>query len=345
MSEQISLDNKPEAVPDLKERIGGILLKNRYTLEELALAVKADAAEVSKALDQLIASGKNVTVTTQGIGIEKDVELNKDRITVNLGNGDILSHKFAVTADNHLASKYSRLDVLNALFDWWESEGVETVYQLGNIIDGEFRFNKFDLLAYGIEAQIDYLIENWPERKGITTKFITGDDHEGWYIQREGINVGQYIQDKAQRAGRNDLEYIGHMERNISFVNGEGSSWMRLIHAGGGSTYATSYTSQKYVESLQGGEKPNIVLVGHYHKFDYGYPREVRIIQAACTEDQTPFMRKKKIQAMVGGVLIDFKQDRHGMIHRFNVCFEPFYDRGFYKGRTWRYHWNKEGQL
>jgi len=24
--------------------------------------------------------------------------------------------------------------------------------------------------------------------------------------------------------------------------------------------------------SYQGGEKPNVLLIGHYHKFEYGYP-------------------------------------------------------------------------
>jgi len=71
------------------------------------------------------------------------------------------------------------------------------------------------------------------------------------------------IEDEAKRNGRNDLIFIGHMERDIEYKQAKGSSIIRVIHAGGGSAYAVSYTSQKYVESLQGGEKPQIVLVGH----------------------------------------------------------------------------------
>lgn len=78
--------------------------------------------------------------------------------------------------------------------------------------------------------------------------------------------------------------------------------------------------------------------MGHYHKFEYGYPREVHIVQCGCTQDQTPFMRKKKIQAMIGGVTIDFSQDEQGIIHGFGVRFHPFYDRDFYKGKAWQYH-------
>ena len=110
-----------------------------------------------------------------------------------------------------------------------------------------------------------------------------------------------------------------------------------MIHAGGGSTYAISYSAQKIVESYQGGEKPAILLIGHYHKYDVGYPREVYTVQPGCTQDQTPFMRKKKIQAMVGGASISFKQDEIGILHDFTVTWNPFYDRDFYKG--WKYHW------
>ena len=247
---------------------------------------------------------------------------------------------FGLTGDNHLCSKYARLDVLNALFDMWAEEGVTTVLQAGNMIDGEARFNKTDLLVRpGMEAQIEYFIEHWPQRKGIVTEFVTGDDHEGWYIQREGINFGQRLEDSARKAGRTDLRFVGHMEHTYILKAEHGTATMQLLHAGGGSSYAISYTDQKLVESYQGGEKPNIAIVGHYHKFNVGYPREVRTIQVGCTQDQTPWMRKKKIQSQVGGVTLKFQQSKDGLINDFWAKWQPFYDRDFYRGTQWQYHW------
>ena len=89
--------------------------------------------------------------------------------------------------------------------------------------------------------------------------------------------------------------------------------------------------------SYQGGEKPNILCIGHFHKFDHSYPREVTAIQVGCTVDQTPFMRKKEIAAHVGGVTLEFDQDDHGIIHNVKVSFHPFYDKGFYTGDAWKY--------
>jgi hypothetical protein len=123
------------------------------------------------------------------------------------------------------------------------------------------------------------------------------------------------------------------MERDIEFVQPKGSSILRVIHAGGGSSYATSYTSQKYVESLQGGEKPAIVLVGHFHKFDWCNPREVHVIQMGCTEDQTPFMRKRRLQAHVGGGILWLTQNELGIFTSVKVQWFGYYDRKFYEYR------------
>lgn len=179
-------------------------------------------------------------------------------------------------------------------------------------------------------------MKKWPRRKGINTYFITGDDHEGWYVQREGVEVGRYLEGVAKAAGRNDMVYLGHMEHDIFFAGKKQTSVMRLIHAGGGSSYATSYAAQKIVESYQGGEKPHVLLVGHYHKAEYGYPREVHVIQAGCTCDQTPFLRKNKIQAHVGGWTIEMTVNADGVITRFRQEWIPFFDKGFYD-KAWKY--------
>jgi hypothetical protein len=246
--------------------------------------------------------------------------------------------RIGLTADNHLCSKYYRGDVLNALFDIWKEQGITEVYQCGNMIDGEASFNRHELcVPPGIESQIDFFIKNWPHRDGITTRFICGDDHEGWYTKNYGANVGMAIIHAAKLAGRSDLEYLGYLEHDVIFEAKNGSCKMRIIHAGGGTAYALSYTSQKLVESLQGGEKPAVILIGHYHKAEYCYPREVHCVQAGCTMDQSPFMRKKRLQAMVGGWTISFTIDDNGVVHDFMPQFHAFYDRQFY--RNWEYIW------
>ena len=234
-------------------------------------------------------------------------------------------------ADTHIGSRYERLDVLESIYDRFAAAGVTKVFHGGNWIDGEANFNKQDIYCHGLSRQVDNFISKYPKRDGIVNYILSGDDHEGWYVQREGIDIGSYMQHRAELAGRTDLIDAGYIERDFDLKQADGSATLRLIHAGGGSSYALSYTSQKYAESLTGGEKPQIVLVGHYHKFEYCYPREVHIVQLGTVCDQTPFMRKRKLQAMVGACIIRIKQADNGILLSFSVEWMPYYDKKFYQ--------------
>ena len=333
MSARFAESNAPEA---LKAKLRAILGRSKkpWTIEQLSDALNVGVSRVRTAAEQLADDRINIKSIGTALFLD-DSPLRRPPTTIDLRSlrtGAPI--RFGVTGDNHLGSKYARLDVLNALYDIWESEGVKTVYQCGNMIDGEARFNRSDLIVHGLDPQVDYFVEHWPHRKGITTHFITGDDHEGWYVQRENVDIGQMMQDRAERFGRTDLRYLGHMEHDLLFQQPKGSAHVRLVHAGGGSAYATSYTVQKIVESYQGGEKPNVLLAGHYHKAEYGYPREVHCVQVGCTEDQTPFMRKKKLEAHVGGAIVELEQDPEtGAIVGFTPKLIRYFNKGYYNGR------------
>jgi hypothetical protein len=230
----------------------------------------------------------------------------------------------------HNCSKHERLDVLNVMYDLYEREGVTEVFNTGNWIEGEMRLNRHDIKVFGLDGQVDYFIDNYPQRPNITTYFVAGDDHEGWYQRNEQIEIGRYAEMRAQRAGRADLKYMGYVEADVEFKVKGGSRIMRVMHPGGGSAYALSYSAQKLVESFQGGEKPSLFLYGHYHKFDYNFYREVYCIGTGCTVDQSIFMRKCKIQAHVGGCLVKFTQAPDGAITSVDVRWCPFYDKGYY---------------
>lgn len=329
---QRSQDSVVKVETDISQDLLSLLKKRKMTLVELADHFGVAPKEITAGIESLKSSHRLISNDSNGLIYLDNIVLP----TPNSHRIDIRKHAekeiaFGAVADSHLCSNYERLDVLHALYDKFESYGIDTVFHAGNIIDGEASFNKHDIHVHGFGNQVRYCVKNYPQRHGIVTKYVTGDDHEGWYSQREGIDFGKYLEFEAREAGRTDLEYIGHMERDIELEQDEGSAIIRVIHAGGGSSYAISYSEQKYVESLQGGEKPKIVLIGHYHKFNQGYPREVHTVQVGCTQNQTPFMRKKKLQAMVGGCIIRLKQNTLGIITEFNVTWIPFYDKKFYE--------------
>mgnify|MGYP001615389827 CR=1 FL=1 len=258
-----------------------------------------------------------------------------------LGASKYLSRKddtyvFGAVSDNHLGSRYERLDVLNDLYDKFSAAGVDRVYNAGNWIEGESRFNHHELLVHGMDAQLRYLAKNYPSRPNITTYAVSGDDHEGWYSQREGIDIGAHAENIMRSEGREDWVNLGYMEAHIRLQNANSGSEsiMACVQPGGGSTYAVSYTVQKIIESLDGGEKPAVGLYGHYHKLMAMNIRNVWVLQTGTTKDQDSFMRKKRIEAHVGGTIVTLKQDREsGAITGFTPEMHRYFTRGFYGPR------------
>jgi len=311
-------------------------LSNRPMSElELAEEGKTSVKAIRAAISDLRANGANITRVAGDRLYLNSLLQQGGKLTLRLKARPDGWTVLGYVTDNHLCNKHERLDVLNVAYDTFAAEGITDVLNAGNWVDGEARFNRHELLvAPGMDPQLSYWIDKYPQRKGITTHYVTGDDHEGWWIHRECINVGEYAQMKAEKAGRHDLKYVGHVESDIEFKCGKGAAVGRLMHPGGGSAYALSYAPQKLVESFQGGEKPAILFIGHYHKWDYCFPREVHCISGGCTVDQTAFLRKNKIAAHVGFSIVKFKQDPNdGHITRLAVEWVPFFDRKYYERR------------
>lgn len=336
-------DAPPAVVEGLSGKVKVELLKRPMRLSELAAKTHADIGQVLDALDELGKMGVRVHRISDRYDIPKQVPaayLSQHKLElVTDSNGQ---HLVGVLGDNHCGSKYERRDVLADLYDWYEAQGVTTVLHAGNWIDGDAPFNRHDLLAHGLEAQCTMLAETYPQRKGITTYAVWGDDHEGWYAQKEGIDVGGYCEGIFRRMGREDWVNVGFMEAYVPLIHAptKKQSMLSLVHPGGGSAYAISYSVQKIIESLEGGEKPAVGIYGHYHKMMSVSIRNVWAIQSGCCQDQTPFMRKKRLEAHVGGMTLRLHQDESGAIAGCDAMQRRYFARNFYDAR-----WNRSGPV
>lgn len=318
--------------PLTHDRIRGAIKKNGpMSTAELADVLDCSPMRVAQAISDMQFRGSMIQELHGKFDLTESIHIGPSSTAIASTSAQ---RTYGVLGDNHLCSKYSRLDVLNAAYDEFARRGITDVFNTGNWIDGEARFNKTELVVPpGLNNQINYMIDNYPKRDGITTHYVAGDDHEGWYVQREGIDIGRHLQSEAEVQGRYDLKYLGYGECDVKLEHGSGSACMRVVHPGGGSSYATSYAVQKLVESYQGGEKPQVILAGHWHKAEYGFPREVHCVQTGCTTDQSLFMRKLKLQAHVGFWVINMTQDDEGIITRFGTEWYPFFDKKFYERR------------
>lgn len=246
---------------------------------------------------------------------------------------------FGAAGDLHAGSKYCRWDVREDLYKYFVEEGAQCNFDTGNWIDGEASFNRYDLEVHGLDRQCQELAKRHP--RGLPTYAVWGDDHEGWYVQREGIDAGKYAERVMQEHGHRWTN-LGYMEAHVMLRNANSGKVapLSVVHPGGGSAYALSYSIQKIVESYEGGEKPAVGLYGHYHKLWSGLIRNVWVVQTGCQQDQTPFMRKKRLEAHVGGTLIKLRQNpADGSIISMSCELIRYFNRGYYsEGDRWSRH-------
>lgn len=317
---------------DTKHLVRRELLRSELTEQQLAERFRLSLTSVRAILKELRASGANI--------VDRDGHLRIDRHLAppsedqwRWKGSTRKPYRCGIVADTHIGSKHFRQDVIDDLYDWFSDEGIDRVYHCGNWIEGERRFNKHELddRAHGMEAQIQLFLECYPQRDGIKTFYVAGDDHEGWYSQDTGVDIGRLLQDRARTFGRTDLVYLGYKEAFVTLTNQHGNKCRMLVdHPGGGSSYAHSYAPQKRIEAAQSGEKPAIWLFGHWHKCGYGFTRGVHWFNVPCGKDLDTFGRKKGLEYVIGGWLLDIWQDEHGAVREIVPRVRTYFDRAYH---------------
>lgn len=303
---------EPTPMLDL-ERLTQVLKTSPSSLDQLAGRFSTTRGAVLDAIDHLRdVRGLAIHVTGDRYGIDTAPApaYATGDLPVYLSRPDG-TYIFGAIGDTHYCSKHCREDVVEEFYDEFAQAEVDRVFHTGNWIDGEARFNKHEITVHGMDAQCRYLASKYPRREGIVTYAVTGDDHEGWYAQREGVDIGRYAEERFRDQGRQDWVNLGYMEAHIILrhaVTGAEAT-LAVVHPGGGSSYADSYTVQKIIESLDGGEKPAVALYGHYHKLLAGEYRNVWWLQTGCTQQQTTFGRKRKLRYVLGAAVVTLKQD------------------------------------
>ena len=240
-----------------------------------------------------------------------------ERIPLHKFGGDWI--RFGVLSDTHLGSYYAHLDLLHLAYRFYEKEGITKVYHSGDLCDGErmYRGQEYELETHGADAQIAYCKRNYPDM--IDTYFVTGN-HDLSFWKHAGIDIGDRIE-----AIMPSMHYLGQDWADVTIEDeGGNKATLRLLHPGKGSSYAISYVSQKYIEALYGGEKPNFLCIGHFHKVEYLFYRNIHMIQSGTVERQTPFMQRRNLAAMTGFWLVELMLDEIG-ITRCRAEFIPQY--------------------
>jgi predicted phosphodiesterase len=215
--------------------------------------------------------------------------------------------KFLVLSDTHIGHSKFREDWWHHAIDRGVEEDCQFVLHIGDILEGMSNRpgHVYELDAIGFEAQFakaKKLFGDCP----LTIRGITGN-HDGWYSGKadQGTDVGLRLAEALP-----NFEYLGADEADIEVENVR----IKLWHGNDGSSYALSYRGQKIVESLDGGDKPHILITGHDHKSLFFLTRNVHVLGAGTLCEQTRFMRGKKLAAHRGYWIVEMWSNEHGLV-------------------------------
>lgn len=232
-------------------------------------------------------------------------------------------YRFGVLSDTHIGSNKFSESLFEFAGDTFRKQKIKDVYHVGDILEGMSGRpgHVYELNRIGFTAQMDYAEQLWRDyMKGINTHGIIGN-HDGWFMKKGDMGANPGVELERRLEGSNSpFEYLGDSEADVHL----GKIRMKLFHPADGTAYATSYKLQKLIESFDGGDKPNIVLEGHYHKSLYMNCRNVHGLECGTVCGQTGWMRGKKIPAHMGFWIVDVGADSHG-VNSFNPTFYPGY--------------------
>jgi hypothetical protein len=229
--------------------------------------------------------------------------------------------RFGVFSDAHIGHSCYRPDALRKMIADGKRFGIEFWVNPGDTIEGmsgrEGHIYELDRIGYS--AQLDLFVSEFKNFRNTVYSIEAQNSHSGWFKSKgnTGLNIGEELERRSHH-----YKFIGYDEQDLVMANG---LKIRLVHPGGGTAYALSYKLQKYVNAISGGNKPNVLFSGHYHKAIYLFYRNIHCFEAGTICDQTPFMKKIGTPAMVGYWLIDVVMDKGG-VERLTSVFVPFYE-------------------
>jgi predicted phosphodiesterase len=228
--------------------------------------------------------------------------------------------KIGVFSDCHIGAREFDEPFFKHMVRCFEEEKISRIYNVGDTLEGMSGRDGqiYDLTEIGFNNQFEKalkLFRTFPKEMQI---FGIDGNHDEWYQKKN--NSGMIVGKELARNLKN-YNFLGQDEANVEIGKG---IVMKLFHPNDGTAYAVSYKMQKLMESFTGGEKPEVLLQGHYHKALYMFNRNIHGLECGTLCGQTRWMRGKKIAANKGFWIVEMEIGQGG-IGFFKPAFYPGY--------------------
>lgn len=307
----------------LEDRLFKAASKRPRTLEELCDELDVSPARIRTALTNCQKQGRPVRVDDEYLQFaapDPDDRVQESGVPPTVGERQMVG----VISDLHYGSKYCLREHIKDCVEYMYVKGVRDILVPGDVLDGNYTdHGLFELSHVGLADQAQDAVENLPAYEGLTYHAISGN-HDETFMKQNGADALAYLAAKLAADGRDDFRLYGHRG---AFLRIRGAV-VHLWHPMGGGSYARSYKLQKRVEGYALGEKPHILLAGHWHQFCYVDERGVHAI--ACPTFQgggSNFAKALTGAPSIGGLLLSWDVTRDGTLRNFVLEKRTYFER------------------
>lgn len=310
-----------EESPDAEAQLIQLTKKAAVSFAELCDKLDLSPKKVKALIDKTRAKGFRLHIENDHVAIKHSVPEERVR---PIGIAPVVGQrqKVAVISDLHLGSKYCLREQLKEFVLHAYSQGIREILCPGDVLDGCYRHGIFEVSHTGLDDQAQDLFETLPELPGLNYRCITGN-HDFTFTERTGVDVGDFLMAYFEKRGRKDLHFYGNRG---AFLKVHGAI-VHLWHPCKGAGYARSYALQKHVEKYSSGEKPNILLTGHWHIYCHVYERGVHAL--ACPTFQgggSAFGKSLGGAPAIGGMILSWELTEHGTMRHFGHEFRAYFE-------------------
>lgn len=304
------------------QRIVDMTRRGPITLEMICEECRVLPSRARELVQQAIKDGYTMRISDDGTRLEDAGLRPRGRVkTVQLAptHGRL---RIAVISDLHFGSKYHRgselANFMQRAYDW----GARITLNCGDTLDGNkvYKGQEFETSQVAMSDQINSALDGLPQLPDHKYYFIDGN-HDASFWRQTGQLAGEAILNAAMVRGRSDLEYLGPDMAQLDLAADEGGKPARieLLHPARAGARGQTYHLQNYIESIQGGNKPHIMLVGHEHSYVVLELRNIHALKVPCFQAQTPFMARRHMQPTIGGLLLEIGLTKRGMVRELTI--------------------------
>lgn len=287
------------------------LIDKRKSLEEICIIMTKEPYRIYEMVMYLKHMGQNYDIID---GIPQKVDATGESfVPRNFHISQV--EKICLLADPHYGSIYDRPDIMDYIYGRCENEGITSIFCAGDFTDGYYprrpQLTK-EQKVHGTKAMVNYVAHTHPYSKYITF-YTIGGNHDKSFTNYDGVSIIREISKV-----RPDIVYMGQDEANIIL----GNLSMQMFHGYGSKVLDTRIKNYYYHQDYQ--NPPDIIQLGHIHRFAYRQIDATHFLQCGCIMDFRPFEQKDHQKGDQSCIFVSFVFDEESQVWQIDYELEVF---------------------